>query len=119
VKRIYPRQDSNDHPKIQEKQEIPAQDGTDSGTVADAGTLDRLAAALRNLSPADRAQLAAMLTAGQEQAEGKGGMPGTLSGPSASSQPQGPVNAILCDPAPVCGVILDGSSNSGREAPKT
>jgi hypothetical protein len=89
----YPRQDSNLPHKTQENQRIPARRGTDSGTVADAGTLDRVAAALRSLSPADRTQLAAMLTGGHP--EGKDGMTGTLSGPSANSQTQGAVNAML------------------------
>jgi hypothetical protein len=84
------------------------------------GTVEALATALQALPLADRARLAALLLGqGVEPAEGKGGMAGALADPSAGSRPQGAVNAILCDLVPVCGVLLDGSSNSGREVPKT
>jgi hypothetical protein len=51
-----------------EKQGFPAQRGTDFGTLADSGNLESLAAALAKLSPADRAQLAAMLLAKADNA---------------------------------------------------
>lgn len=43
------------------KQEPTPKSGTDSGTPADAGALESLAAALMNLSPEDRARLAALI----------------------------------------------------------
>src|SRR5579883_1573983 len=54
-------------PRVERTPRIPGQTcstdpgGTDSGTPANAATVEALAAALVNLSPADRARLAAML----------------------------------------------------------
>jgi hypothetical protein len=60
---MYPQGDSNDTSKTAGNQAIPRQGGTDSGTPADASTVEALAAALSGLSAADRARLAAMLLA--------------------------------------------------------
>jgi hypothetical protein len=57
----YARRDSNILQNPQEKQVVSTERGTDSGTPKDAGTLDRLAAELMKLSPADREGLAALL----------------------------------------------------------
>jgi hypothetical protein len=57
-----PRQDSNEPQNTRENRGIQGQGGTDSGTPADAGKMEALAAALLSLSPADRERLAAMLT---------------------------------------------------------
>jgi hypothetical protein len=71
---MYPQGDSNDPPKNPEKQALPDSGGTDSGTPADAGTVEALTAALLRLSAADRARLAAMLLAQQpERADGDTG----------------------------------------------
>lgn len=51
-------------PKNAGNSEIPAQRGTESGTLPGADPLDKLAAAIRNLDAADRAKLAAMLAQG-------------------------------------------------------
>jgi hypothetical protein len=53
---------------MRENKGIPGPGGTDSGTPADAGKVEALAAALLSLTPEDRARLAAML-AGQGQGE--------------------------------------------------
>ena len=58
-----PQGDSKEPLKSPEKQALHGPSGTDSGTPADAGTLDALAAALLGLSAEDRARLAAMLLA--------------------------------------------------------
>ena len=128
------RTDVLQHPKQEPTQPKPLLDKVDASAEPSActsactskpetvqpGTVEALATALQALPPADRARLAALLLdQGAGPAERKGGMPGALADPSAGSRPQGAVNTILCDPAPVCGVLLDGSSNSGREAPKT
>ena len=60
----YPQGDSNECQNTRENRGIQGQGGTDSGTPADAGKVEALAAALLSLSPADRERLAAML-AGQ------------------------------------------------------
>lgn len=60
----YPQGDSKE-PRIPAGK--PGSDrpgGTDSGTLADAGNLDKLATALLALSPDERARLAALLVAG-------------------------------------------------------
>jgi hypothetical protein len=64
----YPQGDSNEPHNTRENRGIQGQGGTDSGTPADAGRLEALAAALLSLSPEDRARLAALLSG---QAEGK------------------------------------------------
>src|SRR5262249_14688874 len=66
---FHARGESNNPQKTREKQGVSGSGGTDSGTPLDAGGLEALAAALRGLSPADRARLAALLIS--EQAEGK------------------------------------------------
>jgi len=48
-------------PQSSGKQALDIQSGTDSGTPADAGALETLAAALAKLSAEDRARLAAVL----------------------------------------------------------
>jgi hypothetical protein len=48
-------------PKNLEKQGFHAQRGTDSGTPADAGQVEALAAELMKLSAADRGRLAALI----------------------------------------------------------
>jgi hypothetical protein len=58
---ITPQGDSNDPQKTLENTRYSGQGGTDSGTPADAGTVEALAAAVKALSPADRASLAALL----------------------------------------------------------
>jgi hypothetical protein len=71
---VYPQGDSNQTQNSLEKQGFPAQRGTDSGTLADAGKVEALAAALLSLSDADRARLAALLGQGTaKQSEGKDG----------------------------------------------
>jgi len=60
----YPQGDSNYKHKSRENAGSLGPRGTDSGTLADASDLKALAAALRGLSPAARAQLAAMLLVG-------------------------------------------------------
>jgi hypothetical protein len=57
----YPQGDSNDTGKLPEKQALPGQRGTDSGTLAAADPLAPLAAALLGLSAADRTRLVALL----------------------------------------------------------
>jgi hypothetical protein len=53
--------------KSPEKTTVPTEGGAKPGALADDSSLQSLAAALRGLSPKDRARLAAMLI--QEQAE--------------------------------------------------
>lgn len=67
----YPQGDSNESQKHRENMGVLGPGGTDSGTPADAGDLETIAAALRGLSPADRARLAALLIG--EQGEGMDG----------------------------------------------
>jgi hypothetical protein len=57
----YPRQDSNKSHKSEENTSTLHQRGADSGTLADADTVGRLATELLRLSPADRERLAALL----------------------------------------------------------
>jgi hypothetical protein len=58
-----PGWDSNEPQEPKENVQVSDPGGTDSGTPADAGTVEALAAALQTLSPADRARLAALLLA--------------------------------------------------------
>jgi len=58
----YARRESNNLEKARENQGISVPSGTDSGTSADVSGLEALGAALRALSPEDRAQLVAILT---------------------------------------------------------
>jgi hypothetical protein len=60
----YSEGDSNDRQKTRENAEVSEPRGTDSGALADAGDLETIAAALRGLSPEERAWLAAMLIGG-------------------------------------------------------
>jgi hypothetical protein len=62
----YPQGDSNEPRKTQEKMGFCGPGGTDSGTVTDSGTLDRLAAELMKLNAADRERLAALLVPGNK-----------------------------------------------------
>jgi hypothetical protein len=59
--------DSNEPNKTRGNQGISGQGGTDSGTPADPGRVEALAAELMKLSPTDRERLAAMLLGQKEK----------------------------------------------------
>jgi hypothetical protein len=69
----YAWRDANLPQETREKPGFSAERGTDSGTLADAGRVEALAAELTKLSPADRARLATLLLAGSEQGKGNTG----------------------------------------------